>query len=219
VLVVALLLGIFAILAFVLRQAEGTAADIAITRWVQQVDSPGFAALMIGVSAIGYWPWSDLILLGAVAGCLLARWYRAALFVLATQGASWLAASIKLVIERPRPTSELVRVLGQVGETSYPSGHVTSYVVLYGLLFFIVYLLMRGGWRRTILLFTFGLLITLVGISRIYLGHHWVSDVVGGYTLGTAYLLVLLEIYRWTALPRAEPPSPPDPCLPEPART
>jgi membrane-associated phospholipid phosphatase len=205
---VLLLLGGFTLLALMLRHAAGTAFDVAITRWVQQFENPAFAALMQGISALGYRPWSDVMLIGAIGGCLAARWYREAAFVVVTQGAGWLAASIKLLIERPRPTSELVRVLGHVGETSYPSGHVTSYVVLYGLLFGMVYVRARRGWRRTLLLTTFGVLVGLVGISRIYLGHHWASDVAGGYALGGAYLLVLLEAYRWVGLKRVSPPTP-----------
>jgi undecaprenyl-diphosphatase len=164
---------------------------------------------MVGVSELGYWPWSTLILLAAIVGCVWGRWYRGALFLLGTHGAGWLASNIKLLTDRPRPTSELVRVLGQVGETSYPSGHVTSYVVLYGFLFFLVYVLMRRSWPRTLLLTMFGLPVALVGVSRIYLGHHWASDVVGGYALGTAYLLILLELYRWLGLPRPVTPDPP----------
>lgn len=211
------MLGIFIVLAVALRQADGSALDVAATRWVQQLEHPAFAALMIGVSELGYWPWSTLILFAAMVGCVWAGWYRGALFLLGTHGAGWLASNIKLLTDRPRPTSELVRVLGQVGETSYPSGHVTSYVVLYGFLFFLAYVLMRRSWPRTLLLTVFGLLVALVGVSRIYLGHHWASDVVGGYALGTAYLLILLELYRWLGLPRPDSPVLPPTNEPPPA--
>lgn len=207
-LAVALLLGIFVVMALLLRQAEGTALDVAITRGIQQLDHPAVAALMVSVSAIGYRPWSEMILAGAVVACLAARWYPEVVFVLLTQGAGWLATCIKLAVERPRPTSPLVQVLGTVGETSYPSGHVTSYVVVYGLLFFFIFVRMRRSWLRTGMLMGLAALIMTVGVSRIYLGHHWASDVIGGYVLGGAYLLLLLEAYRWLVLPALTPARP-----------
>jgi undecaprenyl-diphosphatase len=89
---------------------------------------------------------------------------------------------------------------------SYPSGHVVSYVCLYGFLFFLVYALVTRSWQRTAVLCLLGLLVGLVGISRIHLGHHWASDVLGGYALGTAYLLLLVEAYRLlVVLPRRLP--------------
>jgi undecaprenyl-diphosphatase len=45
-----------------------------------------------------------------------------------------------------------------------------------------------------------GSLVGLIGFSRIYVGHHWVSDVLGGYALGAAYLLILIEAYRLTTV-------------------
>jgi membrane-associated phospholipid phosphatase len=205
-LAVAILLCLFGVMAFTLRRADGTALDVAITRWVQTLDGPGFTELMIGVSAIGYGPWTDVFVVSAVMACLAARWYCEALLVVASSGAGWIAANIKLLVERPRPTSPLVQVLGHLADTSYPSGHVTSYVVLYGLLFFLVFVRMGRGWLRTLLLIGLGALVGLVGVSRIYLGHHWASDVMGGYALGGAYLLLLLVVYRWLLLPDASPP-------------
>jgi undecaprenyl-diphosphatase len=135
---------------------------------------------------------------------LAGRFYREVPFVLATEGAGMLVASIKLLVERPRPADESVRVFSAVLDYSFPSGHVTGYVCLYGFLAFLVYVLFKRCWWRTALLTVFALLIGLVGISRIHLGHHWASDVLGGYALGTAYLLLLVEAYRLLVIvPRA----------------
>jgi membrane-associated phospholipid phosphatase len=99
-------------------------------------------------------------------------------------------------VERPRPAGESIRVVSALLDYSYPSGHVVGYVCLYGFLFFLTYVLLRRSWQRTVALVALALPIGLVGISRIYLGHHWASDVLGGYALGTAYLLLLVEAYR-----------------------
>jgi len=193
----------FVVLALAMQRAEGTAIDVAITILVQRVDDPQFASLMVAVSALGYAPWSWAIFWAATAGLFLAGFRREALLVLATHGVGVLVGVVKLLVERPRPTDEVVRVLSQVGEFSFPSGHVASYVSFYGLLFFFAYALFARSWWRTAVLVLLGLPIGLVGLSRIYLGHHWASDVVGGYAIGLAYLLILIEVDRLLLAPSA----------------
>ena len=198
-LVAALVLG-FLLLALSLRQAPGTGADLAITLAVQRVQLPAFARVMAAVSALGFWPWDWLILGAAVAGFWLAGFRRAALFLLAAPVPALLTITIKLLVARPRPGDDVVDVAGALHDYSFPSGHVVGYVSLYGFLFFLVYVLFRRSLWRTAALWLLGLLVGLVGVSRIYLGHHWASDVLGGYALGTAYLLVLIEVYRLTTI-------------------
>ena len=195
--IVSVLGALFIALALGLRQADGTEIDRAIAGWVQQIDHAAWTTLMVGVSAVGYWPWSWLVLGTATIGLALVGRFREAGFVLATHGAWQLATAVKPMIARPRPSPEDdVRVLGQVAEFSFPSSHVVSYVALYGFLFFLAWMLLAPSRRRTVALIALGLLIGLVGISRVTLGHHWPSDVFGGYALGAAYLLVLIEAYR-----------------------
>ena len=202
-LVAALALG-FLLLALSLRQAPGTGADLAITLAVQRVQLPAFARVMAAVSALGFWPWDWLILGAAVAGFWLAGFRRAALFLLAAPLPALLTITIKLLIARPRPGGDVVGVASALHDYSFPSGHVVGYVSLYGFLFFLVYVLFKRSRWRTAALWLLGLLVGLVGVSRIYLGHHWASDVLGGYALGAAYLLVLIEVYRLTTIKPAE---------------
>lgn len=187
---------LFVGLALALRQANGTAVDVAITRVVQGNDNPAFSALMVAVSAVGYAPWSWLVLGCATVALVAAGLYREVPFVLATEGAGLLVASIKLLVERPRPTGDSIRVVSTMLDYSFPSGHVVGYTCLYGFLFFLVYVLFKRSWPRTVVLAALAAMVGLVGVSRIHLGHHWASDVLGGYALGTAYLLILIEAYR-----------------------
>ena len=200
---------VFVGLALMLREAKGTSIDLAITRAVQWIDNPAFTELMVGISAPGYAPWSWIVL-GAVLVALIAgRFYREVPFVLATEGAGMLVASIKLMVERPRPADESIRVFSAVLDYSFPSGHVVGYVCLYGLLFFLVYVLFKRSWWRSVVLCVLASMVALVGVSRIHLGHHWASDVLGGYALGTAYLLLLVEAYRLLVIrPRSHASSP-----------
>jgi undecaprenyl-diphosphatase len=69
-------------------------------------------------------------------------------------------------------------------------------MALYGFLFYLVYTLMRSSPLRSALLTLLGALIGLVGLSRVYLGAHWASDVFGGYCLGFFWLALTIYFYR-----------------------
>jgi membrane-associated phospholipid phosphatase len=106
-------------------------------------------------------------------------------------------------IERPIG-SNLEAPLAVIRESSFPSGHVTLYVVLFG---FVVYLL----WKHAVPALLRGaatilavVLIVLIGPSRVHLGAHWVGDVVAAYLLGFFFLLVGIEVYERWLLPHGE---------------
>jgi undecaprenyl-diphosphatase len=198
---------LFIVLALVLRGAAGTTADLEITSGLQRIDHPAFAAAMVLVSALGNTPLNLLVLATIVVGIWLAGSRREALFVVAAQCAAVLSWLTKLMVARPRPGTDIVRVASGLLDYSFPSGHVASYVSLYGFLFFLVYVRCRRSVWRTAALTALGLVIGLVGVSRIYLGYHWASDVVGGYALGMAYLVILIKLYRaLRPAPSAPPP-------------
>ncbi len=104
---------------------------------------------------------------------------------------------IKLFIQRPRPSSSLVHVLQNVGGYSFPSGHVMFYTAFFGFIWFLAFSLLKPSWLRTLILFILGLLIVLIGASRIYEGEHWASDVLGGYLIASLILVAAVQLYRW----------------------
>jgi undecaprenyl-diphosphatase len=209
---VAVLVLAFFLLALSLRRAPGTDIDLTITLAVQQVQIPTFAGLMVAVTALGFWPWDWLMLGAAVASFWLAGFHRAALFMLATPAPGLLTRTIKLLVARPRPGEDVVSVSNALLDFSFPSGHVVGFVSFFGFLLFLVYVLFKRSTWRTAALWLLGLPIALVGVSRIYLGHHWASDILGGYAFGTACLLILIEAYRLTTVkPATEAASPREP--------
>ena len=191
-----LLGALFVGLAIMLQASSGTAADVAITRAVQRIDVPGFTLAMVAISALGYAPLSWYVMGGIVMALLALRLHREVPFALATEAVSMMVAGIKLLVDRPRPIGESIRVTSTLLDYSFPSGHVVTYVCLYGFLFFLVYVRFSPSIGRTTALGVLGLLVGLVGVSRVYLGYHWASDVLGGYALGTICLLALVEAYR-----------------------
>jgi undecaprenyl-diphosphatase len=71
------------------------------------------------------------------------------------------------------------------------------YLGFFGFLWFLVFTLLKHSFLRTLLLVLIGSLIVLVGPSRIYLGEHWASDILGASLLGGVTLVFILSFYRW----------------------
>ena len=172
--------------------------DLSITRAVQTINFVGFASVMEWVSYIGYAP-QIYLLIAALVVLLFAlglRW-EAVTSLVAAAGAAGLGQLVKLAVHRPRPGANLVNVIQQLNSFSFPSGHVLTYTAFFGFLFFLGYTLLKPSWARTILLVILGSLVALIGLSRIYVGDHWASDVVGAYLLGSLWLALTVYIYQW----------------------
>jgi undecaprenyl-diphosphatase len=128
-------------------------------------------------------------------------------------GAIPVGTVIKLVVYRPRPSADLVHVIKQLPTSGFPSGHVLAFTGVGGFLAFLVFSLLKPSWERTTLLVGFALLILLMGVSRIYEGQHWFSDVMGAYLFGSLWLALTIKIYRWgkPRFFRDQPVAPEDP--------
>jgi membrane-associated phospholipid phosphatase len=170
-------------------------ADLLATQAVQGIGFPFFGPLMLAVSAFGFSPLSYSVV--AVISALFWRaGYRTeAGFALMAAASALLTEVIKLVVGRPRPAADLVAVIEGVGGHSFPSGHTLFYVTFFGFLGYLAYAQLKPGRLRTTVLWLTGLLILLVGPSRIWMGHHWASDVMASYALGLTYLVVLVQLY------------------------
>lgn len=190
-------LSVCAVLALLAHRYAYFAWDVALARGIQSISLPGFETLMRAVSLLGS-GWIALLLV-VVAGLALIKFGLSteSLVCTAGTGLGWVVNMLlKMLIGRPRPDELLLRVAGEYHYLSFPSGHVVFFVEFFGFLFFLAYVLPKRGWlRRTTLIASF-LLISLVGLSRVYLGAHWPSDVVGAYLAGGIWLIVIVEVYR-----------------------
>jgi len=173
-------------------------ADLRIERAVQTIHVTWFASLMWWISYIGYGP--QIVILAAAVFVILfligLRW-EAVTTLVALAGSSGLAQLIKIIVHRPRPGANLVTVLEQLNSYSFPSGHVQTYTAYFGFLFFLSFTLLKPSLARTILLAILGSLVALIGISRVYVGDHWPSDVIAAYLLGSLWLVLSVYLYRW----------------------
>jgi undecaprenyl-diphosphatase len=103
---------------------------------------------------------------------------------------------LKIQVGRLRPTRNLVNIVQAAVGYSFPSGHVMAYIAYWGLLFSFGIILFTGRhWWRTTLLITSAAFVLLIGPSRIYLGDHWASDVLGAYLIGGVLLGLAVGFY------------------------
>ncbi len=195
-----ILLALFAFLAIWVAYHPVLAIDVTITRDFQTNQSPWLRYTMLAASYIGNVMAlsAGLVVLAAILFWILDLRLEAIMVVVVSATSDILNSLIKLIVARPRPSASLVEIIQAAGGNSFPSGHVMSYVAFWGLLFSFGIILFRGKhWWRTALLIISALFFVLVGPSRIYLGDHWASDVLGAYLIGGIWLAMSLWLYLY----------------------
>src|SRR5205085_9262701 len=152
--------------------------------------------------AVASWPGfppQSRVIPPAVMAALAAGGLRTeALFLAVGWGSATVSTGLKTLMRRPRPVAgtDLRVVAAPLGGSSFPSGHVITYVGTYGWLAYTVHSRLRPRWPRRIIVACLCGLIAAVGPSRIYQGHHWPTDVAASYLLGTSYVVALTALYR-----------------------
>ena len=182
--VAGILLSAYVILAINAAHHQFLPLDRNVRAWVQPMRSGGADLSMETVSLLGE-P-AGLVPLILIASAVLwrasRRWALLLPILMAGTGALQLAG--KWAADRPRPNA---------APWGFPSGHVLSLVVFFGVMAFLLITLSERRRRlRLAACFSCGAVAGLVAVSRIYLDMHWLSDVIGGFTLGAAYLLIAL---------------------------
>lgn len=101
---------------------------------------------------------------------------------------------LKQLFQRKRPLSPLLKAAKGL---SFPSGHAIMAVTFYGLLIYILQHTIEINWLRSVSTILIVLLIFLIGFSRVYLRVHYASDVLGGFIIGSLWLLISLAVIKW----------------------
>ena len=100
---------------------------------------------------------------------------------------------LKHIIRRPRPN--ILRLVEESGY-SFPSGHSMVSMTFYGIIIYLVYKNVNDKYLKWLLITLLSLLILAIGFSRVYVGVHYFTDVIGGFLLGLAYLVIYVNIYN-----------------------
>ena len=186
-----------------IREGETTRFDRALILALRQAADPNrlrgpawLEETARDITALGGFTVLGLVTVAALAALIVyRRWWQAIVFGTAAVGAQVLAETIKNVVGRPRPT--FVARYDLIASSSFPSGHSMMALAIY---FTLAAIVTAGELRpaaRGLLMVGSVALVTAIGVSRVYLGVHWPTDVLAGWALGSAVALVAWLALRW----------------------
>ena len=193
-LVIALLLGgLF--LAYDASKNAHSSYDVRVTRYVQDWNVPGLDPFLNFISELtNFYP--GIAIWAATFALFFWRGLRVEAFILLLAIVTFSGAeALSVLVDRPRPSPDLVRVSKFLVGNSFPSGHVYAAVVFYGFLAGVAWPRVRWVNVRLLLPTAAAAIVVMAAVSRVYLGVHWPSDVLGGALLGSVALAGLLWIY------------------------
>ncbi len=163
---------------------------------VQEHQHPMLDSIMKAISWPGYAPQSVVIAVSIAIIFFLFKRRKESLFILLTMISGVIGRSLKILIDRPRPTDDLVRIIEKAKHQSFPSGHVLFYISLFGFLIILMNHLkdINRSFRSGVITVC-AFMIFAIPFSRIYLGAHWFTDVLGSALLGILFLFGLSYFY------------------------
>lgn len=169
--------------------------DTEIMNFVATFRDAGITKIFIFFTYLGNWQIIIGLSIVAVVILGLLRKKREIIFLLAALiSGEVIKELLKFLIHRPRPDISF----SLISENGYafPSGHAVMSVIFYGAIVYFIYKLCKKTRQKIILLTGLATLIILIGLSRIYLGVHWASDIVGGWLIGLSILAFFIAVFE-----------------------
>ncbi|HEX8076568.1 MAG TPA: phosphatase PAP2 family protein [Chthoniobacterales bacterium] len=190
------------------RDAATRVLDNNITYWFVAHATPVLTAIAVTVTffgSVGFLTSASVVI--AVVLAIRRSFYRLLALTLAVGGGALLNLALKHLFHRQRPVLE--NPLVTLASYGFPSGHTMGATIFYGVLALIVTYSIRRWWLRVLVGWGAAFAIALVGASRIYLGAHYFTDVIGAIAVGLAWLAFcwtgMETLRRWRARPRGKP--------------
>jgi membrane-associated phospholipid phosphatase len=185
----------------VISHARLVEVDVVVHDTLLKLRTRSMDSLMVAVTEVGDVQVILPVIVASLAWFVWHRLWQTSLYWLAAVGwAELLVRVVKFALHRPRPTL----YYEGAERYSFPSSHATMSVVVYGFLVFLVCRKQPVGFRTTIVL-TAALVVSLIAFSRLYLGVHWLSDVVAGMSFGLAWVGSLAMAYTYRAHENVRP--------------
>ena len=180
----------------VLAKGPLTRLDASVANWMNGWVH-GSPALVRALEIVSWFGWPLWLSIVVTAGAGYALWRRrrrlAAYLVVTVVGGSLVDTVVKLAVNRPRPIVD--HPIDTAFGTSFPSGHSMASTLTYGAVLFAFLPIIQRRWRPVAIGGAIAIVLA-VGCSRLLLGVHFVSDVVGGYLLGFAWLLAATAVFE-----------------------
>ncbi|MDO8577880.1 MAG: phosphatase PAP2 family protein [Dehalococcoidales bacterium] len=170
--------------------------DLQVTLALQTFQNRLFLAVMEGISyVIDNWKGIIVVVIAAFIFWRAIGVLEGSMILLAGlfTGANEI---LKIIVNRPRPTADLIQVFVVESEKTFPSGHAFFAVAVLGFIAYLIATRQSKLYQKALTASVCVLFILLVGVSRIFLGAHWASDVIGGYVFGSAFLVAEVWIYK-----------------------
>jgi membrane-associated phospholipid phosphatase len=187
----------FAVTAFLASRAAYFPADLWASHRIQELEAAPYEQALALASTLTEPPWVVLAVLVSVAVLAWRRLWGEALAVVLAQAIRALNALVKELVGRPRPSPALVEVRELPDTAAFPSGHVVSALVAYGLIFYLAGKLLPWPWARWGVRLLCLYVIAFTCMERLHSGAHWLSDV-----WGAALMTLPLLALAWQLVPR-----------------
>ncbi|MBP7875497.1 phosphatase PAP2 family protein [Candidatus Woesebacteria bacterium] len=194
---IGILITLLCLLAIVVSINPLPMTDVSISRSLQAFGSTKTLEIMTLVSMPGNAIPAAVLGILAIVLLLLSPFRQAIIPLSFVLPADLLSFLLKDIVQRPRPSAALVQVHQVLTDPGFPSSHVVHYTVFFG---FLAYLFLKSELLPKRLRRPLGgialALVFLVPFSRMYLGAHWPTDVIGGYLLGLSVLVVQIKVFH-----------------------
>jgi membrane-associated phospholipid phosphatase len=187
---------VFLLLSFYVMNFSPESFDLLVSQEIQEDQNLILDTLMKAFSWLGTVYVAAIMVFAFALVFFIFKYVKEGFFMLSCILSGGVSYVLKMLIDRPRPTVDFVRIVEETYYQSFPSGHVLFYTVFFSSLMIIAL-------YSKILKISLKILVSLVclsmivigAISRIYLGAHWFTDVIGGFIVGVLFVMIMGSIY------------------------